>query len=510
MMPLPATIHTFGFGYNLRSGLLKSIAEIGGGNYGFIPDAGMIGTVFNHSVANLQSTYATQVTLNVTYPSPLEIEEAMGSRVDVGAAAQHAGGLKKLTLPLGNLQYGQSRDIYLKIGNLSNAKVSMISASLDYKKAHIEPSQVVPETAVFESSADLARPGQLSEAEIAFHESRAQLCTFILSLYQLRKDLEWTKRNVNLTQKQQELESLVENIPARAFKDMDENDEALMEDICGEDPAGQVRLAISKADYLDRWGCHYLLSYVNAHTRQICNSFKDPGPQRYGINSPLFKRCLAHLDEQFDKLPPPQPSRQVYDRQTGKRGFLSGSSVSISKYNRSSAPCFAGSTAVELASGKTVSIKRVRRGMRLRTPLGPRRVAFVLKTPVEQGALCRIGPLLVTPWHPISLDGGKTWDFPAKVQDGRLVRYTGAVYSVMLQRDARTDCHAIRVEDAWGVTLGHGMTARCGEDIRGHEFWGDWARVSKELVRLGVSRGGIAVGAGVERDEVTGLVTALK
>jgi hypothetical protein len=148
--------------------------------------------------------------------------------------------------------------------------------------------------------------------------------------------------------------------------------------------------------------------------------------------------------------------------------------------------------------------------MRLRTPLGPRRVAFVLKTPVEQGALCRIGPLLVTPWHPISLDGGKTWDFPAKVQDGRLVRYTGAVYSVMLQRDARTDCHAIRVEDAWGVTLGHGMTARCGEDIRGHEFWGDWARVSKELVRLGVSRGGIAVGAGVERDEVTGLVTALK
>jgi hypothetical protein len=36
------TIHTFGFGYNLQSGLLKSIAEVGGGNYSFIPDAGMI------------------------------------------------------------------------------------------------------------------------------------------------------------------------------------------------------------------------------------------------------------------------------------------------------------------------------------------------------------------------------------------------------------------------------------------------------------------------------------
>ena len=42
MEPLPATIHTFGFGYSLKSGLLKSIAEIGGGNYSFIPDAGML------------------------------------------------------------------------------------------------------------------------------------------------------------------------------------------------------------------------------------------------------------------------------------------------------------------------------------------------------------------------------------------------------------------------------------------------------------------------------------
>lgn len=42
MHPLPATIHTFGFGYEIKSGLLKSIAEIGDGNYAFIPDAGMI------------------------------------------------------------------------------------------------------------------------------------------------------------------------------------------------------------------------------------------------------------------------------------------------------------------------------------------------------------------------------------------------------------------------------------------------------------------------------------
>ena len=46
MGPLPATIHTFGFGYRLRSGLLKSIAELGGGNYSFIPDPGMMVRLF--------------------------------------------------------------------------------------------------------------------------------------------------------------------------------------------------------------------------------------------------------------------------------------------------------------------------------------------------------------------------------------------------------------------------------------------------------------------------------
>ena len=42
MDTLPASINTFGFGYGIKSGLLKSIAEVCQGNYAFIPDAGMI------------------------------------------------------------------------------------------------------------------------------------------------------------------------------------------------------------------------------------------------------------------------------------------------------------------------------------------------------------------------------------------------------------------------------------------------------------------------------------
>lgn len=39
---IPAAIHTFGFGKALRSGLLKSIADVGGGNYAYIPDSSML------------------------------------------------------------------------------------------------------------------------------------------------------------------------------------------------------------------------------------------------------------------------------------------------------------------------------------------------------------------------------------------------------------------------------------------------------------------------------------
>ena len=46
------SINTFGFGYDLNSQLLHQIAQVGGGSYAFIPDSGMVGTVFVHAVAN--------------------------------------------------------------------------------------------------------------------------------------------------------------------------------------------------------------------------------------------------------------------------------------------------------------------------------------------------------------------------------------------------------------------------------------------------------------------------
>ncbi|CEI60402.1 hypothetical protein FVEN_g6545 [Fusarium venenatum] len=513
MSPLPASIHTFGFGYSLRSGLLKSIAEIGGGNYAFIPDAGMIGTVFVHAVANLQSTFATRAVLKLAYSKPLELLETTGPSVEqkpVEFADDSEDSVAELTLNLGNLQFGQSRDIFLRVNNIKQLEFlieqdparSAVEAYLTYvKPGNCLKSRKVLEAMMSKDAAfipmataqrSVLEYTDIPSSEVAYHESRSLICNFISTMFPIQSDGE---RSVirNTQHKPDELKALIENIPAKDFND--DKNKSLMQDISMEEPKGQVSMAIESKDYFEKWGCHFLPSLLNAHTRQVCNSFKDPGPLQYSTESPLFISCRDSLDQIFDNLPPPEPS--CVRRSSGGRFSASSVPVSMSAYRNSSGVCFAASTEVTLASGRIVQIRKLRRGMKVRTPRGSRRVAMVLKTPVEQEVLCRVGEVLVTPWHPISSDS-KRWDFPAN-EATAVIMYTGCIYSILLERDASVAAHAIRVGDMWGVTLGHGLT--CGNDVRAHEFFGAYNVVGKSLLGLERRGNGVVVGNGVERDE---------
>ena len=54
-------IHTYGFGYNLNSGLLYEMAQISSGMNCFIPDATFVGTVFVNAISNILTTAAVDV-----------------------------------------------------------------------------------------------------------------------------------------------------------------------------------------------------------------------------------------------------------------------------------------------------------------------------------------------------------------------------------------------------------------------------------------------------------------
>ncbi|KAK7731048.1 hypothetical protein SLS53_008850 [Cytospora paraplurivora] len=532
-------MHTFGFGYTLRSGLLKSIAEFGDGNYSFIPDAGMIGTVFVHAVANLQSTFADKASLQLIYPNHVTIQQPNGSSVSLRDAEQAAGGNYELSIPLGNIQYGQSRDIYLQWksdpGNDDELCPPFVNVALQYSQMTGTPCTSHASRSLHDLSFTT-----LSDTEIAYHTSRSRICAFLAEIFPIdhlgehRVD-EQLQSETGLEKKQQQLRTLIASLPAAHFP-KDTKCNSLLQDLSGPEPLGQVSLALSRKSYFDRWGQHYLPSLHGAHARQLCNSFKDPGPLQYGVDSPLFIKCRDALNSAFDDLPAPQPSN-IYHAAAGRfgrqnpRGVYPPAAVRLgdqrsgycniqmSSYNSSNTPCFAGRTGVRLASGRRVRMSSLRKGVRVETPVGPRMVAAVLVTRVRRLVMVRLDGVLVTPWHPVGLpaagplmglDDGYGWVFPAQVRPLELVRYTGAIYSVLLEKDGDVAAHAIALDGEmgetpfWGVTLGHGMTS--GDDVRAHRFFGNYDRVVRSLATLGVSKDGVVFGGGLRRSEATGLV----
>jgi hypothetical protein len=68
----------------------------------------------------------------------------------------------------------------------------------------------------------------------------------------------------------------------------------------------QVNIASSNLEYFNKWGKHYLLSFIRALQLQIKNNFKDPGVAHFGGD--LFKNFVERADTIFDNLPPPTPS----------------------------------------------------------------------------------------------------------------------------------------------------------------------------------------------------------
>jgi hypothetical protein len=346
---------------------------------------------------------------------------------------------------------------------------------------------------------------------------RSSICSFISSLYPLNPtDGEHVAIKASeLAGPQVELDILISHF--KSFNFADEFIASLLSDLCGDEPHGQIKLALSKPEYWERWGIHYLLSLWNAHAKQICNSFKVPGPLMYGRDAPLFINCRDEMDNAFDNLPAPTPSRKIVTRphRSGERNKTTRS-INMKSWNRSSNSCFAANSKVRMADGVEREIETVRPGMKVWTPVGPRAIKHIVGNQVEQAEMCVLGNLRVTPWHPVRMDveincgnevPGK-WGFPADIAVMK-ESYNGIIYSVMLQRDSDERAHSIQIDNVTVVTLGHGVLAKRKGDSRAHDFFGNYDLVLKSLERLPEDESGVRSSKGVERD-INDLVNGFK
>jgi len=424
---LPCRINTFGFGYSLDSKLLHELAVEGGGMYSFIPDCSFVGTVFSNALSNYLSTVATDVVLSINIPEGGRIldYEVLGGHPKF---PQNNG--RGLSVNLGSLIFGQNKDLVIK----NKTELFPIQAALTFLEVASWNSATIQQTEV---------PGNGNEFMV--NRLRLEMVDRIRKAMVLaaRKQLDSASNTIleSVTDIQEKLNTYNGDSP--------EIPAALSGFLADLD--GEVISAVSKQEYYDKWGLHYLPSLMQAHLLQQCNNFKDPGIQNYG--GTLFKDIRDTADEIFCKLPPPTPS--IVARTTARAAPPAPVITSMAVLHNSSAPCFAGTCIVQMGDNSTKEVQQVVAGDFVSTNLAGEgaKVLCVVKTEVREGKLNLVafeGGLLVTPYHPIKIKD--EWVFP--VDMAQVTAYScDAVYSFVLETS-----HVMLINGIPCITLGHGFT----------------------------------------------------
>jgi len=391
--PLNATINCFGFGYSMDSQLLNDLAVEGNGMYVLIPDSGFVGTAFVNATSNLLVTMArnAQISLEPQNGATIVPHGVLG-----GYPTQYNswGALVNFD----TIQYDQTKNIIVKMKipkDLPTTK-PYLTATVTYEtKDSSKALQIVAEGSRFENA-----------EEIQVQIFRVKTVDTIREAIKKAKD--------NLAEAKDLVKGLIKDIKTKEPKDA--RVKALLQDL-----EGQVIEALSRQDFYDRWGIHYLPSLANAHLLQICNNFKDPGVQIYG--GKLFQQLRDRADDIFVKMPPPKPSA----RPTAKPV------QSMSYYHSSANPCFAGPCQVLMPNATTKRVDQIKKGDIVMTLSGkPAEVVCVIKTVSADGMtdLVELGGLLITPFHPVKI--GDRWEFPCNLGEVQK-RPCDAVYSFVLK-----------------------------------------------------------------------------
>jgi len=496
---LPGTINCFGFGYEIDSPLLVELASFSDGSYSFIPDAGFVGTVFVNTMSNLLVTVARDSRLTLEAESGAKIKEVMSWDSDRLPS-------DAVSVDLGSLQCGQSKDIVLRMSQ---------ATSEPYLAARLEFDNLSGRSAVT-AEAKLAEVTKEAADAVERHRCRS---LFVSTLKQVTciagSGDACTEMSVQAGH--QLIRDLGEKIAA-SHAASDEKVAALLEDILG-----QSAEALSRLDYWKKWGRHYTPSVMLAHKLQQCNNFKDPGVQFYGGR--LFDALRDEADAAFDKLPAPKITPAQY-RYMGNgqvirnpawlafpspRGGVARAAqpaapaapVNMAAYNDRYGGCIAGSSKALLASGKLCNVSELSRGDHIAVADGTSaEISCVVRTRChhQRALLVELpGGARVTPYHPVQVQG--EWRFPIELADVKEYE-CDFVYSFIVQGAA-----SLLVDGLPCISLGHGLE----QGAAAHPYFASQQVVVDISAMLGYKEGLVELSPGcVVRDPVTGTVCGLR
>lgn len=317
-------LNTFGFGYEVDSKLLLSLAVEGEGTFAFIPDAAIVGTCFVNCIANFLGTHTQDATLHVAAQGGaclmgpvLGVPDSMVTEASWGRVVK-----------LGPLQFGQSRDVVVPMqipsqvrrtfGQRAMTKVELRDATADLglDATQMEglwtklPTADDPEdwnAPYLESTIVWRTPDGRESRVTSWAADRVASplaavavarCDVIRVGFEVFSNCELAATN-GVAHGREEVIALVNLVADYAImSQMHESVIALKADV-----EGRMTKALTGQRRFSRWGAHYLRALLRAHQLQLCTNFMDPGLQVYGGS--LFRAIRDEGDEIFLSLPPP-------------------------------------------------------------------------------------------------------------------------------------------------------------------------------------------------------------
>ena len=485
-----SSVNTFGFGYNLDTQLLDALAKEGTGHFSFIPDASFVGTAFISTVANILASAGKPSTLNIEASIP---ELTLKRCMNYPCLKTSDGSCITITIPY--LRYGQEFYVLIEFDCDLSHNFNMNTEGLPIKAVL---------NAQFLGKNSQEYIIMEADSEILKNKSLMKLCRARTELVTL------VSAHVDSFQREVKNGGIANDLLSMADKnlqdvlakwnDNDMNDDESLEEsslmAVLKDFEGQVTEALSRYDWYDKWGAHYLHSISRAHELQQCTNFKDPGVQIYAAKK--FSVIRDACEDLFVNLPPPKP--------TGSRGVSnSGSAVSMRTYHNSNAPCFA-SGPVLLADGKVKDVSEIQKGDFVQSSKGPAVVKCVVLTKCEGGtaSLVRLSDcILVTPWHPVKKKILGEWLFPADLKPP-VTMSCHQVYSFILE-DGVQD---MVIGSFYTVCLGHGIK---NDPIVSHDFLGT-TKVIRDISRKAGFKDGLVIlnSNPAIRDPISGLIMGFK
>jgi len=407
----PFSLNTFGFSYDINSELLKEIADNYNGIFGFIPECSMVGTVFVNFLANLLITHLINIKLEITY-SDNTIE----------------------TINTGAILYGSSRDFILETDK--NIK----SFDLYYKNDKIYYT-LVPY--VYNDDNYVNNKTRLSIIKII-----KEYC-LVNNIYkdndEIVKILDNYYDSINKTYGTTNI--FVKNY----IKDYIDPD-VVYNNYGVNNNSAQIKLAISKKDYYNKWGKHYLTSLMYGYERQLCINFKDYGIQNF--LTPTFETTRNKIENIFCNIPPPTP--KVIRKTTTRIN-------SMENYYRTDSVCFDGEGTVYMADNTSKLVKELKKDDEILTMNNKTaKIVCIIKQNIYSNAdVCHVNGMYITPYHPIFIYN--KWSFPKdhfKIE----TKLISTLYNIVLDSN-----HTILINFIPVITLGHDFKYN---NVTKHEYFG--------------------------------------